>query len=408
MTQHEVPFLSELRAELRRAAYERSNAAGRRRPLRHLRSLNLVARVGVALGSLSIFAGVAFAAYVVVAGGAARELPAFECETSAHLTTIIPAITGSPIVDCAASWPSASGGRTAAPPLAIWGADDGQRLVAVAGPVSTGPPAGGDHFHWRRLPDSWTVDLPVVALNDQLNNISLPFNPGASNTCSSKGPDIAAVRSLLKADSLDDWRVTLRAQYGRLSSGCRIVFAADVDAQHRTVLLLQASPQAASVPATTSGTTLAPVTNTVTTGTASTSSTGTIGTAPPSSTGTVASPAPGDSYAQSAIHDAKLAHAQLQHLYTTVNRKLSVTCESVADAAALWARDAKTVGFTPATLAFWHQANDGKRPDPKTFPYHYTLYKQPASQNTGNCAHVLVMVVPGSGLANVYAARIAP
>ncbi len=225
MTQHDVPFLSDLRDELRRVAYEHSNApvragydtgkqAGRRRLLHRLRSLHLVARMAVAVASLSAFAGVAVAAYAIFSGGAARELPAFECETATHVTTIIPALTGSPLVDCAASWPSATGGRDAAPPLAIWGADDGQRLVAIAGPVTAGPPADSQHFHWQRLPDSWTVDLPIVVLNDQLNNITLPFNSGITSTGSYASPDIAEVRSLLNAGGLEDWRVTLRAQHG--------------------------------------------------------------------------------------------------------------------------------------------------------------------------------------------------
>jgi hypothetical protein len=431
MTQHDVPFLSELREELRRVAYEHSDApvrvhdgarsqGPRRRPLRRLRSLSLAARVAVALVSLSVFAGVAVAAYVVFAGGAALELPSFDCQIAAHVATSTPAITGSPLVDCAAAWPQATGGQQAAPPLAIWGADDGQRLVAVASPVSAGPPADRDHFHWRRLPDTWTVDLPVVALNDQLNNISLPFNPGITSTCSYGGADIAAVRSLLHADGLYDWHVTLQAQNGQLSTGCQIVIAANVDAQNRTVELVQAPPQASSIPTTTSGTNpAAAVTTTVTTGTVPSTSTATTstgpttsaatsGTTPANDTTTVASPTLSDRYAQSLAHEAQLAQAQLQQLYTTVNAKLSANCESVADAAALWTQTAKTEGFTPATLAFWRQANDGKRLDPSAFPRHYTLYEQPASQNTGMCAHVLVMVVPGSGLANVYAARIAP
>jgi hypothetical protein len=395
---HDASYDPTESAERLRARAYKPRTARRGRPFRRLRSLGLAARVAVALASLSVFAGVAVAAYVVFAGGAALQLPAFECETAAHITTIIPAITGSPLVDCAASWPQATGGRSAAPPLAIWGADDGQRLVAVAGPVSAGPPAGSDHFHWRRLPDAWTVDLPVVALNDQLNNISLPFNPGNTSTCSFKDPDIAAVRSLLLADGLDDWHVTLRAQNGQPSNGCRIVIAANVDAQHRSVELLQAPPHAGSVPTTTSGTeSLATATSTATTGTK-----------PTNNTTTVAAPTLSNSYAQSLAHDAKQAYAQLQQLYATVNARLSANCESVADAAALWTRAAKADGFKPVTPAFWRRANDGDPLDPSTFPYHYTLYQQPASQDTGNCAHVLVMVVPGSGLANVYAARIAP
>ena len=74
-----------------------------------------------------------------------------------------------------------------------------------------------------------------MALNDQLNNISLPFNPGITGTCSYGGADIAAVRSLLHADGLYDWHVTLQAQNGQLSTGCQIMIAANVDAQNRTV-----------------------------------------------------------------------------------------------------------------------------------------------------------------------------
>jgi hypothetical protein len=370
-----------------------------------LRSLSFVAQLTVAMVSLSVCAGAAVAAYVVFEGGAARELPSFECQTDGRMTTIIPAITGSPLVDCAASWPQASGGREAAPPLTIWGAADGQRLVAVAGPASAGPPAGGNNFHWRRLPDSWTVDLPLVALNDQLNNISLPFNPGPTSVCSFSGPDIAAVRSLLTADGLDDWNVTMRRQNGPVATGCQVVFAANVDAQHRTVELLQAELQ--PVPTMTEGTSAAPDTDTATAGT--TPATDTVTSAASSAaTSTTGSPTIADSYAQSLMRDAQLARTQLRQLYTTVNATLSANCESVADAAALWSQAAQADGFTPATLAFWRQANDGQSLDPRTFPHHYTLYEQPASQDTGRCAHVLVMVVPGSGLANVYAARIAP
>jgi hypothetical protein len=91
----------------------------------------------------------------------------------------------------------------------------------------------------------------------------------------------------------------------------------------------------------------------------------------------------------------------------SVNATLSANCESVARAAALWTQADKTVSITSATLAFWRHANDGQHVDPTAFPYRDTLYERPASQITGNCAHVLVMVVPGSGLASVYAARIA-
>jgi hypothetical protein len=39
--------------------------------------------------------------------------------------------------------------------------------------------------------------------------------------------------------------------------------------------------------------------------------------------------------------------------------------------------------------------------------YYYKLVKQPASQHTGSCAHILVMRAGGGSL-TIYAARIAP
>jgi hypothetical protein len=45
-------------------------------------------------------------------------------------------------------------------------------------------------------------------------------------------------------------------------------------------------------------------------------------------------------------------------------------------------------------------------PSRLAFDY-YTLVKQPASQRTGSCAHILVMRGGGGNL-TVYAARIAP
>ena len=378
---------------------------GRRgRPLRRLRSLSLVAQLVVAVASLTACAGVAVAGYALFSGGPARELASFECQMNGGTQSIIPAITGSPLVDCAAQWPQASGGQETAPSLAIWGADNGQQLVAVAVPESAGPPAG-DHYNWLRLTDSWTVDLPVVVLNDQLNNIDLPFNSGATDACSFAASDIAAVRSLLSADSLAAWHVSLRPQNGQLASGCQNVFVANVDGLDRTVELMQAAPQSASPPSASAPTTDATATSgTVTTGAATI--TAATGAAPTPTAGAGASTG-SDSDSQAIARGAALAYSQLKQLYASVNATLASSCESVTDATALWTRSAQSAGFTPATLAFWHQVNVEPRVDPNTFFDHYTLYQQPASQNTGKCAHVLVMDVPGSGVANVYVARIA-
>jgi hypothetical protein len=110
------------------------------------------------------------------------------------------------------------------------------------------------------------------------------------------------------------------------------------------------------------------------------------------------------------------AYHQLLGLYTDVNRQLSARCESVPAAAQLWTRTARAAGYTPATLALWKAVN-GHTPLPgdltprnlalsPLFSRAYTLYQQPASQQTGRCAHVLV--VNASGISSVYVARIQP
>lgn len=92
-------------------------------------------------------------------------------------------------------------------------------------------------------------------------------------------------------------------------------------------------------------------------------------------------------------------------LSSRVNRVLWTRCETVRAAAALWTREARAAGFLPATLSFWRALN-GPNP-PRDAAYHYTLYKQPPSQHTGACAHILVSV-EGGGSRTVYAARITP
>ncbi len=83
--------------------------------------------------------------------------------------------------------------------------------------VATRPATSGGQ-RWARLPNTWTVDLPIVALQDQLANIDTPFTslPGQ---CSYAARDVAAVRSLLVADGLSDWKVQVPASSGPVSDG---------------------------------------------------------------------------------------------------------------------------------------------------------------------------------------------
>ena len=193
-----------------------------RRLLRRLRSFGAMAQVGIAVGALSGGVGVAIAAYLLLAGAQARMLPEFECEIASS-DAAIQAVTGSPIADCATIWPSASGGRELAPPLAVWGVTTGQKLVALVRDARLGPPPAAHGQRWARLPNSWTVDLPIVALNDQLSNIDQPFTSLPQPKCSYTDADVAAVRSLLQADGLRGWKVQVRGSNAPLSGEHRLL-----------------------------------------------------------------------------------------------------------------------------------------------------------------------------------------
>lgn len=326
----------------------------RHRHLRRVRSLGALAQAAVAIAVLTGCAGVAVAGYLLLAGAQARQLPSFECEINGSFTAITTAVTGNPIADCRTLWPSASSGREAAPRLAIWGVTNGRQLVAIARPLRLGPPHSAHGQRWARLPDTWTVDLPVVVLQDQLSNIDTPFTP-VPGECSYAARDIAAVRSLLVSDGLSGWKVQVQGSDGSVSSACRPIIAS-VLGPSRTVLLSQM-------------------------------------------------PAQGDGQSLSAAARSALrAHNRLLGLYREVNRRLSRTCISVPAAAALWLRLAHAAGYRQATLAWWHQVNVDSSADDER---HFTLYQQPAAQHTGQCAHVLVMA-EGGGPANVYVARIRP
>ncbi|MGA2471315.1 MAG: hypothetical protein ABSG64_11565 [Solirubrobacteraceae bacterium] len=341
----------------------------RRRPfLGRVRRLGLGLQVGLAVSSVSALVGGGTVAYLsLFSGGTAATLASFECEISqGHGETFSAgsdAITGDPIVDCAAAWPQATSGASTAPALAAWATTSGRELDAVVQPMSWGAPK--PVHHWRRLPLGWTVNLGVVELTDQLNNISI--SPYGGPSCTYISVDVRAVRALLRSDSLTSWRVIASNNPtgpGSVSSACRFTIPTVASAQ-RTVLLLQ--------------------------------------------NGAAPSPAVRPSAAtQLAINESSAAARELRLLYRRVNRTLDRRCYSVGAAAALWIDQARAAGFGPATPAFYRVLATHWPVPPRGYFNHYTLYMQPASQHTGACAHVLVMVVPGSELANVYAARITP
>ncbi|HEY6399284.1 MAG TPA: hypothetical protein VIX82_17710, partial [Solirubrobacteraceae bacterium] len=336
-------------AELADGPASKNGSVRRRRTLlRRIRQLGLGLQLGLAVTSLG--GGVA-GFFLLSRNDVTRTVASFDCQADRSLAdSIIGAVTGDPAVDCAVAWPSASGGRTTAPPLAVWGPSSGS-YVAIVRPAKWGAP-GSD---WHRLPAGWTADLRIVVLTDQLGDISLnPDGTGISiGRCTTRTDAVRAVRELLNADGMRSWRVVVRSSSHRASVGGCASYLPDVLADARTVELTP----------------------------------GRSGGLPPT--------------------DA-VAMRKLRALYARVDRVLRSRCDTVSAAAALWTREARAAGFAPATLAFWRAANAGNVPTAALkLPYHYTLYKQPPSQRTGTCAHMLV-IVEGGGPVEAYAARITP
>jgi hypothetical protein len=337
----------------------------RARLTRRLRGLGLIAQAALLLTSVSALAAGGVASYLLISSrGGTHTLASFDCQITRESGVGVTAVTGDPLIDCAAAWPSASEGRRVAPKLAVWGTTSG-REDALVQPASWGPPRNTRRVHWRPLSPDWTVDLRIVALNDQLSNISAnPTGIGLEiGRCTRTPAVVGVVRSLLRDDRLASWHVEVGSLSRGPTAGCH-PFLPNVDAKLRTVQLL-------ALPAQTRPRSI-----------------------PPRLRKIVAAEA--------------TALRKLRLLYRRVNRALSTHCDAVSTAATLWSRQAKAAGFSPTTLALWRAANAAAGHQPASFAYHYSLFTQPASQPTGSCARVLVMVVPGSGLANVYAARVTP
>jgi hypothetical protein len=327
--------------------------------------LGVIAQVALLLTSVSALAAGGVASYLLIAARSSTStLADFSCLITHESSVGVNAVTGDPLIDCAAAWPSATEGRSVAPKLAVWGTTSG-REDALVQPASWGPPRNTRRVHWRPLPQTWTVDLRIVALNDQLSNISVnPTGIGLSlGRCSRAAAVVGAVRAMLREDALRKWQV----RSGSLSRGGSLAgchpYLANVDAKIHTVqvLALPAQTRQRPVPA----------------------------------------------RVRKALVAEDVAVRKLGAMYRRVNRTLAARCETVAAAAALWSRQAHAAGFSPTTLALWRAANSGAHLV-ANFADHYTLFRQPASQRGASCARVLVMLVPGSGLANVYAARITP
>ncbi|HWF74645.1 MAG TPA: hypothetical protein VG186_14940 [Solirubrobacteraceae bacterium] len=336
-----------------------SPAPSRSRGLvRRARQLSAAVQVGLAVSTVSALGGTA--AWLFLSGEHTKSLASVECNTSRRISAIINTVTGDPVVDCATAWASATAGAAAAPPLTAWGRDTG-RDAAVVQPTSWGPPRGGG---WRRLPVGWTVNLGVVELTDQLGDISTSLSgaamgPSGGPSCSYARSDEALVRSLLEADGLGSWRVVANPSVHPAGppAGCRVTTPI-VDAGARTVELVQGPP----VPR---------------------------------------------SHLTPGERAGALANRRLATLAKRVNGMLATRCQSVDAAAALWVSQASVAGFRTTTLAYYRALNRAPNPGVRLSSYYYTLVKQPATQHTGRCAHVLVMRA-GGGATTVYAARITP
>lgn len=309
------------------------------------RSLGIAAPLGLA-GGLGVAAAAAAAGYLLLSNAPASGIAGYECQTSRQSTAIIQPITGNPLIDCAAAWPSATAGRSSAPPLTAWAST--RQLSAVVIPTSQGRPGPS----WRRLPATWTLQLPVAILTDQLNDIAAPF----AQRCTREQTAVNAARRLLDADHLSGWTVAVHTR-GIPASACAPT-TADADGDSKTVQITRLQPAPRSAPRRT-----------------------------PSRLAALAN------------------HRTLLRLQSTVNRTLSRECVTVVRAATLWRQAAAAAEVNPATLDYWRTLN--RRPTTRRVPQlHYTLYRQPASQHTGRCAHILA--IGNTDIPTVYAARLAP
>jgi hypothetical protein len=355
-----------LGAEARTPAPATTGPRQRRGRLHRLRHLSMVAQLAFALTSVSALGGAATGAYLWLAGGSpgTQALPSFECTLGAGPTTVgtlgASAITGDPLIDCAAALLQIRGRRP--PRLLAWG--NGVQTAVVRAAGSGPPPFGGV---WHLLPAGWTVDLHVVELNDQLNDISAGMADGPA--CTYAAHAVRVARSLLAADGLHGWHVTLHANNGPLVRACRHV-APEVEHGSRTIELIQIQELGAPVHV--------------------------------------------PALQRRRQREYFRALASLRTLQDRGNHVLDARCESVAQAARLWQREARAAGFTPATAAFWREVQalgDSSRAGPTAIPsdffMRYTLLRQPTSQRTGSCAHLLIQDNGGDQLI-VYAARMAP
>lgn len=150
--------------------------------------------------------------------------------------TVVSSATGDPVSDCAALWPSLY--REPAPSLTAWVASSGGAVVVVP---AGAPPAGGEVFHWRRLPVGWTQDRAAVLLSHQLEDISTGL---AARACWAEGSVEALVRSTLRADGLGSWQIDVRRQPSEGATPTCLTVAPIVQSDARSVLLIERVVQA--------------------------------------------------------------------------------------------------------------------------------------------------------------------
>ncbi len=372
MQEFERALVSASRTLHAQAQAEQQGAAVRRerRPVtrwglgRRFRQLNVAVQFGLALSTVSALGGTV--AYMFLSTQRTQTIAGVECQLTPRDSAIIDTVTGDPVLDCAAAWPSATGGRSAAPPLIAWELGNGI-MAAVVQPAAWGPPAPSDGTTWKRLPAGWTVNLPIVALTDQLNDIAgglsgAPVGPSGGPGCTYLSRDVNMVRVLLDADHLGSWKVRVRSSNTGASASrdCRPT-TPDIDGDAHTVTLIQ-----------------------------------------------TASIAPANQARQQhELTAAARANRTLAALDTSVNEMLTRRCASVSSAAALWSTHARAAGLRPTSLAYYRALNAAAGPAASLLYGYYTLITQPASERTGTCAHILVMAAGGAD-STVYAARITP
>ena len=180
----------------------------------------------VAGASVLVLAGTAIGWALTQASS--RDTVSVQCLISGS-DTIIPAITGDPVADCAAQWRRDHGGEP--PPLVAY--DNGHGGITVV-PADQTPPAGATPLPGRAL-----QNVAIVQAQQALDDLIHGLNSG----CFDNATAVEETTRILTRFGMGDWAVQpappsdVPAASGEQAPRERCVGTAIIDAANRTVLL---------------------------------------------------------------------------------------------------------------------------------------------------------------------------